>query len=143
MIELVTGMRFPYDCEHRVYEIKKTHGDFGGLSSAPQYPTGGPTGGSFTAQEDIPQSSRTQRGKKPSSWNRLSKYIKGIFAHCAYASKCAYENRLENREAIRATREAAGLLPLSLIHAPPQFPDMPSLSDTSSEDEQQHEEPFQ
>jgi hypothetical protein len=49
MIERVTGMRFSYDCEHRVYKIKKTHGGFGGSSSAPQYPTGGPIGGSFAA----------------------------------------------------------------------------------------------
>jgi hypothetical protein len=34
MIERVTGIRFPYDFEHRVYKIKKTHGGFRGLSSA-------------------------------------------------------------------------------------------------------------
>jgi hypothetical protein len=86
MIERVTGMRFPYDCEHRVYKIKKTHSGFGGSSIAPQYPTGGPIRGSFAAQKDFPQSSKAQRRKKPSRWNRLSKYIKGIFAHYAYAS---------------------------------------------------------
>jgi hypothetical protein len=35
MIKRVTGMRFPYDYEHRVYKIKKTHGGFGGSSLAP------------------------------------------------------------------------------------------------------------
>jgi hypothetical protein len=86
MIKRVTGMRFPYDYEHRVYKIKKTHGGFGGSSLAPQHPSRGPTGGSFGAHEDFPQSSRAQRRKKPSKWNRLSKYIKGIFAHYAYTS---------------------------------------------------------
>jgi hypothetical protein len=69
----------------------------------------------------------------------MAEWLKAIFTTCIYATNTAYEDRLESREAIREARELAGLLPLPSIQPPPQFPDLPRLSDTSSEDEEQQE----
>jgi hypothetical protein len=64
--------------------------------------------------------------------------VNGSRPTCTYAANTAYEDRLENREAVRVARELAGLPPLAPVRPPPQFPNLPSLSDTSSEDEQPH-----
>ena len=47
---------------------------------------------------------------------------------------------MENREANREDRERAGLPPLSPVHSPPRFDDLPSLSETDSEDEEEEQE---
>ena len=48
---------------------------------------------------------------------------------------------MENREANREAREHAGLPPLSPVQSPPRFHDLPSLSKTDSEDEEEQEQP--
>jgi hypothetical protein len=65
----------------------------------------------------------------------MAEWLKAIFTTCTYAANTAYEDRLESREAIREARELAGLPLLSPIRPPPQFLNLPRLSDTSSEDE--------
>ena len=93
MIERVTGMWFPKDCEHTVYKIKKTHGGLGGLGSATQHTCLGGHGvsravgfhSSGAAHRDIPEPSRAREQKK-SKWGKMSAWMKAIFAHCAYAS---------------------------------------------------------
>ena len=42
----------------------------------------------------------------------MSAWMKAIFAYCAYASQTVYEDRMENREAMRHAREMVGLPPL-------------------------------
>ena len=49
-------------------------------------------------------------------------------------------DRLENHEANRVARERVGLPPLSLVHSPLRFDNLPSLSDTYSEDEEEEEQ---
>ena len=62
--------------------------------------------------------------------------MKAIFAHSAYASHTVYEDRMENREAVRHAREMAGLPPLPPVQSPPQFPNLPRLSSSDEEQEQ-------
>ena len=74
VIERVTGMWFPKDCEHTVYKIKKTHGGLGGLGSATQRTCSGGHGdsgaagfhSSGAAHRDIPEPSRAKEQKKKS-----------------------------------------------------------------------------
>jgi hypothetical protein len=134
MIKRFSGQRFPNDCIHGVYNIKKTHGGKGSSGAA----AGSPTRETSFAHRDVPESSRSGRKKKSKKLGKMSEWIKAIFATCTYAANTAYEDRLENREAVRVARELAGLPPLSPVRPPPQFPNLPSLSDTSSEDEQPH-----
>jgi len=134
MIERVLGQRFPKDCIHGVYNIKKTHGGKGSSWAA----AGSPTRGTSFAHRDIPESSRGGGKKKGKKLGKMSEWIKAIFATFTYAAKTAYEDCLENREVVRAARELARLPPLAPFRPPPQFPNLPSLSDTSSEDEQPH-----
>ena len=47
---------------------------------------------------------------------------------------------MENREANRKAREHVGLPPLPLVQSPPRFDNLPSLSDTDSEEEQEQPE---
>ena len=47
---------------------------------------------------------------------------------------------MENCEANWEAREHAGLPPLSLVQLPPKFDDLPSLSNTDSEDEKEEEQ---
>ena len=65
--------------------------------------------------------------------------MKAIFAHCAYTSQSVYEDRMENREAVRHAREMAGLPPLPPVQSPPRFPDLPRLSSSDEEQDQSHE----
>ena len=65
--------------------------------------------------------------------------MKAIFTHYAYASQTAYEDRMENREAVRHAREMAGLPPLPPVQPPPQFPNLPRLSSSDDEQDQPHE----
>jgi hypothetical protein len=134
MIKRLSGQRFPKDCIHGVYNIKKTHGGKGSSGAA----AGSTTREASFAHRDVPESSRNGRKKKSKKLGKMSEWIKAIFATCTYAANTAYEDRLENREAVRAARELAGLPPLAPVRPPPQFPNLPSLSDTSSEDEQPH-----
>jgi len=134
MIERVLGQRFPKDCIHDVYNIKKTHGGKGSSGAA----GGSPTRETAFAHRNVPESSRSSRKKKSKKLGKMSELIKAIFATCTYAANIGYENCLENREAIRAARELARLPPLARVRPPPQFPNLPSLSDMSSEDEQPH-----
>jgi hypothetical protein len=69
----------------------------------------------------------------------MAEWLKAIFTTCTYAANTTYEDRLESREAIMEARELAGLLPLPPVQPPPQFPNLPRLSDTSSEDEVKQE----
>ena len=71
---------------------------------------------------------------------KFGRWIKAIFTTCMYAVRTAYEDRLENREANREARERAGLPPLSPVQSPPRFDNLPSLSDTDSEEEQEQPE---
>ena len=72
-------------------------------------------------------------------WRIFGKWIKAIFTTFTYAARTAYQDRLENREANQEAREHAGLPPLSLVQSPPRFDDLPSLSETDSEDEEKEE----
>jgi hypothetical protein len=147
MIERVTGMWFPKDCEHTTYKIKKTHGGLGGLSSATQHPHSGGHGdtgavdfhSSGATHRDIPKPSRAREQKKKSKWGEMSAWMKAIFGHCAYTSQTVYEDRLENREAMKTAREMAGLSPLPPVQPPPQFPNLPHLSSSDEEQDQPQE----
>jgi hypothetical protein len=135
MIERVTGQRFIKDYFYTVYNIKKTHGGRGGSGTTAYHSSGGT---SF-AHRDIPESSRSGGKRKSKKFAKMAEWLKAIFTTCTYAANTAYEDRLESREAIREARELAGLLPLPPIQPPPQFPDLPRLSNTSLEDEEEQE----
>jgi hypothetical protein len=66
--------------------------------------------------------------------------LKAIFTTCTNVANTAYEDRLESQDAIREARELARLPHLPPIRPPPQFFDLPRLSDTSLEDEEQREQ---
>ena len=68
---------------------------------------------------------------------KFGRWIKAIFTTCTYAARTAYQDRLENHEANWEARERAGLPPLSPALSPPNFDDLPSLSETDSEDEEE------
>ena len=144
-------MWFPKDCEHTIYKIKKTHGGLGGLGSATQRTCSGGHGdsgavgfhSSGAAHRDIPEPSRAREQKKKSKWGKMSAWMKAIFAHCAYASQTAYEDRMENREAVRHAREMAGLPPLPPVQSPPQFPNLPRLSSSNEEQDQPHKHHYE
>lgn len=115
MIERVTGMKFPKDCIHLVYKIKKKHGGTRGTSgskAAADQPT-------RDASIDIPEPSRARKQKKRSRWLKMSAWMKTILGHCMYASQTAYEDRLERRKIVRAAREVEGLPPLPPVRPPP------------------------
>jgi hypothetical protein len=135
MIERVTGQRFLKDCFHTIYNIKKTHGGRGDSGTIAYHSSGGT---SF-AHRDIPESSRSGEKRKNKKFAKMGEWLKAIFTTCTYAANTAYEDWLESQEAIREARELVGLPPLPPIRPPPQFPDLPRLSDTSSEDEEQQE----
>jgi len=151
VIERVTGMWFPKDCEHTIYKIKKTHGGLGGLGSATQRTCSGGHGdsgaagfhSSGAAHRDIPEPSRAREQKKKSKWGKMSAWMKAIFAHCAYASQTAYEDRMENREAVRHAREMAGLPPLPPVQSPSQFPNLPLISSSDEEQDQPHKHHYE
>jgi hypothetical protein len=133
MIERVTGQRFPKDCFHIVYNIKKTHGGRRGSGTTAYHSSGGT---SF-AHRDILEFFGSGGKRKNKKFAKMAEWLKAIFTTCTYAANTAYENRLESWDAIRQARELAGLLLLSPIWSPPQFPNLPRLSNTSLEDEEQ------
>lgn len=119
IIERVTGCLYHKDGFHTVYKIEKSK------SAMDRQP-----GGYTSTHEDIHVPSRAARGspppraggnKKMSRFSRLAAHMKAILSHCTYASQTAYEDRLENREAIREQREMQGLPPLPPIQPPPSF----------------------
>ena len=69
--------------------------------------------------------------------------MNAIITHCAYASQTAYEDRMENREAVRHAREMAGLPPLPPVQPPPQFPNLPRLSSSDEEQDQPHKNHYE
>ena len=127
MIERVTGYRFEKDGLHTVYKIEKTRG-----AGASRVVRRSPS------VEDMPQSSRS-RPRKEKKIEKFGKWIKAIFTTCTYAARTAHQDRLENHEANPEAREHVGLPPLSLVQSPPRFDDLPSLSKTDSEEEEQEQ----
>lgn len=57
--------------------------------------------------------------------------MKALFSFCTYAADIAYQSWLENHQ----YREKADLPPLSPPQPPPRFDNLPSLSDTNFEEE--------
>ena len=92
MIERVTGYKFDKDGLHTVYKIEKTQAS--GASKAVRC---------SPSVEDMPESSRS-RSHKGKKMEKFEKWIKAIFTTCTYAARTAYEDRLENREAIREAK---------------------------------------
>ena len=88
--------------------------------------------------EGIPESSRS-RSHKGKKMEKFGKWIKAIIITCTYTARTAYEDRLENREANREARERVGLPPLSPVQSPPRFDNLPSLSDTDLEADEEQE----
>jgi hypothetical protein len=118
MIERVTSLRFSKDGMHTVYKIEKTH-----PAAATQ------RAGSTYAHMDIPESSRSM-SQRSSKWkNKIGSWMKAIFGKCTYVAERAYETQLEQRQ-----QHGEHLPPLPSIPPPPQF-DLPSLSDTESDDD--------
>ena len=128
MIERVTGYRFEKDGLHTVYKIEKTRG--AGASRAVRR---------SPSVEDMLESSRS-RARREKKMEKFGRWIKAIFTTCTYAARTAYQGWLENHEANREARERAGLPPLSPVQSPPRFDDLPSLSNTDSEEEEEEEE---
>ena len=124
MIERVTGYRFEKDGLHEKYKIEKTHATG----------TSAPARHSSTAAEDILESSHANScsGKKTS---KIGKWIKALFSLSTYAAVTAYQTRLESHE----YRDKADLPPLPPPQSPPRFDDLPSLSDTDLEEEEEEE----
>ena len=60
MIERVSSQRFPKDCIHGVYNIKKTHGGKDSSGAA----AGSPIRETSFAHRDVPESSRSGKKKK-------------------------------------------------------------------------------
>ena len=89
--------------------------------------------------EDVPKSSRS-RPPKEKKMEKFRKWIKAIFTTCTYAARTTHQDRLENHEANPEAREHVGLPPLSLVQSPPRFDDLPSLSKTDLEDEEEEQE---
>ena len=89
--------------------------------------------------EDVPKSSRS-RPRKEKKMEKFGRWIKAIFTTCTYATRTAYQDRLENREANREARERARLPPLPPVESPPRFDNLPSLSDMESEDEEEQQQ---
>ena len=52
-------------------------------------------------------------------------------------TRTTYLDRLENHEDNWEASEREGLPPLSLVQSPPRFDDLPNLSETDSEDEEE------
>ena len=71
---------------------------------------------------------------------KFGKWIKAIFTTCTYVARTTYEDRLENCEANWEAREHAGLPPPSPVQSPLRFDDLPSLSETDSEEEEEEEQ---
>jgi hypothetical protein len=102
---------------HTIYKIEKAH-----LVAATQRV------GSTYAHEDIPESSRS-RSQRRSMWKKkIGSWMKAIFGKCTYATECAYETQLEQRQ-----QRGEHLPPLPPIPPPPQF-ELPSLSDIEYDD---------
>ena len=88
--------------------------------------------------EEVPESSGS-RPRREKKMEKFGRWIKAIFTTCTYAARTAYEYRLENREANREARERVGLPPLSPVQSPPRFDNLPSLSDTDLEADEEQE----
>jgi hypothetical protein len=78
MIKRVLGQRFPNDCIHGVYNIKKTHGGKGSSGAA----AGSPTRETSFAHRDVPESSRSGRKKKSKKLGKMSEWIKAYLYLC-------------------------------------------------------------
>ena len=128
MIERVTGYRFEKDGLHTIYKIEKTRG--AGASRAVRC---------SPLVVDVPESSRS-RPRNEKKLEKFGKWIKAIFTTCTYAARTVYQDRLENHEANQEAREHVGLPPLSPVQSPPRFDDLPSLSETDSEDKEEEEQ---
>ena len=63
--------------------------------------------------------------------------------HEQNSTRTTYLDRLENREDNWEASEREGLPPLSPVQSPPRFDDLPSLTETDSEDEEEEEEQMQ
>jgi len=126
MIERVTGVRYPKDCSHTVYNIKKTKG--GKTAPPPAVESSYHSEGGHS----VPQ---RRDGRKKKRFQKLAEWVKAIFGTCSYMAQNQYDDRMESRHAINAAREVQGLPLLPPVAPPPQFPDLPHLSDTESDEE--------
>ena len=125
MIDRVTSYRFEKDGLHTVYKIEKTRGEDArrAVRRSPSV-------------VDVPESSRS-RPRKEKKMEKFGKWIKAIFTTCTYATRTAYEDRLENYEANQEARERARLPPLSPVQSPSRFDDLSSLSKTNLEEDEE------
>ena len=126
MIERVTGYKFDKDGLHTIYKIEKTQAS-GGSKAMRRSPL----------VEDVPESFRS-RSRKGRKMEKFGKWIKAIFTTCTYATRTAYEDWYH--EANREARERAGLPPLPPVESPLRFDDLPSLSNTDSEGDEEDEQ---
>ena len=128
MIKWVYGYRFEKDGLHTVYKIKKTQG--AGASRAVRC---------SPSVEDVPGSCRS-RPRMEKKMDKFGRWIKAIFTTCTYAARTTYQDRLENCEANQEARKHAGLPPLLPVQSPPRFHNLPSLSNTDSEADEEEVE---
>jgi hypothetical protein len=119
VIERVNGYKFVKDGLHEQYKIEKARH--------------AKAGDTIASLEDVPESSHSGWKKK----NKMVQWIKAIFGKCTYAAKRAYETQMEQQE----MRVATNLPPLPPPPPPPHY-DLPSLSDSKNEDEEETKEEF-